>query len=43
MIDVPKKQDSNILSSALRLNCLAEIPSGKGTLPEGSEVFAQII
>jgi len=43
MIDVPKKQDSNILSSALRLNCLAEIPSGKGSLPEGSEVFAQII
>ena len=43
MIDVPKKQDSNILSSALRLNCLAEIPSGKGVLPEGSEVFAQII
>ena len=42
-IDFPTKQDSNILSSALTANCLAEIPAGAGIMSAGTEVCAQIL
>ena len=43
VIDAPKKQDSNILSSALSANCLAVIPPGDSILPAGTVVAAEII
>ncbi len=43
MIDFPVKQDSNILSSALAANCLAEIPPGAGVMAAGTEVCAQVL
>lgn len=38
VIDFPQKQDSNILTSALLANCLAEIPAGSGFIAAGTEV-----
>lgn len=43
VISVPSKQDSNILTTALYANCLAEIPPGAGAAAKGDIVSAQII
>jgi molybdopterin molybdotransferase len=43
VISVPSKQDSNILTTALYANCLAEIPAGAGVAAKGDIVSAQII
>ncbi|HOT76381.1 MAG TPA: molybdopterin molybdotransferase MoeA [Candidatus Wallbacteria bacterium] len=43
LISVPSKQDSNILTTALAANCLAEIPPGEGRIESGEIVWAQII
>ena len=43
IIKVPSKQDSNILTTALYANCLAEIPSGEGVAAKGDIVAAQMI
>lgn len=43
LISVPSRQDSNILTTALMANCLAEILPGEGILCKNSEVTAQII
>lgn len=43
VICVPSKQDSNILTTALYADCLAEIPAGEGFAARGDIVSAQII
>ncbi|HOD39688.1 MAG: Molybdopterin molybdenumtransferase [bacterium ADurb.Bin243] len=43
LISVPSRQDSNILTTALAANCLAEIPAGEGRVESGESVWAQII
>lgn len=43
VVEAPKKQDSNILSSALAANCLAVIPPGDSVLAAGTVVAAEII
>lgn len=43
IIKVPSKQDSNILTTALYANCLAEIPPGDGIAAKGDIVAARMI
>ena len=43
VIKVPSKQDSNILTTALYANCLAEIPPGDGIAAKGDIVAALMI
>ncbi len=43
IIKVPSKQDSNILTTALYANCLAEIPPGEGLAVKGDIVAARMI
>ncbi len=43
VIKVPVRQDSNILTTALYANCLAEIPPGEGSIMKGEKVTARLI